>query len=35
MQDMPTEIDRQWGKRIVMDDEVVKRVDAIWDQFWD
>jgi len=29
------ETNRQWGKRIVMDDDVVKRVDTIWDQLWD
>jgi len=31
----PAETNRQWGKRIVMDDAVVKRVDTIWDQLWD
>ena len=32
---LPAETNRQWGKRIVMDDDVVKRVDAIWEQLWD
>ncbi len=32
---LPAETNRQWGQRIDMDDEVIKRVDAIWDQLWD
>ncbi|MCC5880549.1 MAG: 4-hydroxy-3-polyprenylbenzoate decarboxylase [Idiomarina sp.] len=28
----PGETDREWGEPIVMDDEVVKRIDAIWDE---
>jgi 4-hydroxy-3-polyprenylbenzoate decarboxylase len=31
----PAETSRKWGKRIDMDDNVVKRVDAIWEQLWD
>ncbi len=29
------ETDRLWGKRLDMDNNVIKRVDAIWDQLWD
>ena len=29
---LPVETNRQWGKRIDMDDAVVKRIDAIWEQ---
>ncbi|MBL1141480.1 MAG: 4-hydroxy-3-polyprenylbenzoate decarboxylase [Proteobacteria bacterium] len=32
---LPAETNRQWGKRIVMDDDVVKRVDALWEKLWD
>ena len=32
---LPAETSRQWGKRIDMDDDVVKRVDAIWEKLWD
>lgn len=31
----PAETNRQWGKRIIMDNDVVKRIDALWDQLWD
>jgi 4-hydroxy-3-polyprenylbenzoate decarboxylase len=31
----PAETNRQWGKRIVMDNDVVKRIDTLWEQLWD
>ena len=30
----PGETDREWGKPIVMSDDVVKRVDEIWDSLF-
>ena len=29
---MPGETDREWGTPIVMDEDVKKRVDDIWDE---
>jgi 4-hydroxy-3-polyprenylbenzoate decarboxylase len=29
---MPGETDREWGEPIVMDEDVKKRVDDIWDE---
>jgi len=29
---LPPETDREWGRKLRMSDEVIERVDAIWDE---
>jgi 4-hydroxy-3-polyprenylbenzoate decarboxylase len=31
----PGETNREWGKPIVMDKDVLKKVDAMWDKLFD